>query len=192
MDGDRLREKIHDSGVSISDVAERCGFKGTGSVSTLFTRTNISTASLEKIAEAINKPVGWFYDDFPNVSVESFINILQQKSIDLSIIADALEISLSSLNYKFKTTRNVPYYILERAAQVIGCKISYFWGEVDDDQSSPENTEYINQLLRNIALQSKIIQEQAKIISDSHEIIQKFSGHLQGGVISENELTKIG
>uniref|UniRef100_UPI004056888C helix-turn-helix domain-containing protein n=1 Tax=Alistipes sp. TaxID=1872444 RepID=UPI004056888C len=79
MTGEKIREKIREKKITLTAVATRMGM----SLQALYARLgvdNISTDTLERVAEAIDEPVSYFYNEFPILSLEEYTKIAQLRA----------------------------------------------------------------------------------------------------------------
>ena len=79
MTGEKIREKIREKNIKLTTVANRMGI----SLQALYARLgveNISTDTLERVADAIDEPVSYFYNEYPILSVEEYVRIAQLRT----------------------------------------------------------------------------------------------------------------
>lgn len=79
MKGKDLERKVRECGVSKTELANRLGI----SLQTLHGRLssdNVSTKVLEDIAQALGKPVCYFYNEYPILSVEDAKKVAQMEA----------------------------------------------------------------------------------------------------------------
>lgn len=163
MDGKRLKYKIQESGFSSTELANKLNLSNAASISSFFTRNDIRTSTLEKIAEAIGKPVAWFYEDYPEVTPEQYKSLIKKHGYTLESLATRMGSSLSSLQYKLRYYA-VPYYVLEQTAIILGIEIEHFWGGKNKKEVSIN--ELVERLTQTIATQNEIINNQANSLTD--------------------------
>ena len=166
MDGERLRFKVRESGFSVNEIAELSNLKASN-ISAIFKSNNINTKTLESIANAINKPISWFYEEYPTIDKEEYKRLITLQGYTLKDMANGMGISPSAFINRIDPI--VPYYILEKSAAVMGLPIEYFWGE---DLSGASDKELIKQLKQIIASQTQVIAEQAKALQEMHILFE--------------------
>ena len=166
MDGERLRFKVRESGFSVNEIAELSNLKASN-ISAIFKSNNINTKTLESIANAINKPISWFYEEYPTIDKEEYKRLITLQGYTLKDMANGMGISPSAFINRIDPI--VPYYILEKSAAVMGLPIEYFWGE---DLSGASDKELIKQLKQSIASQTQVIAEQAKALQEMHILFE--------------------
>lgn len=79
MTGEKIREKIREKKITLTAVATRMGL----SLQALYARLgvdNVSSDTLERVAEAIDEPVSYFYNEYPILSVEEYARIAQLRT----------------------------------------------------------------------------------------------------------------
>lgn len=161
MDGKRLKYKIQESGLSIKSIADKTGLEASN-ISGTFRSKNVGSLTLEKIAEAIGKPVAWFYEDYPEVTPEQYKSLIKKHGYTLESLATRMGSSLSSLQYKLRYYA-VPYYVLEQTAIILGIEIEHFWGGKNKEEVSIN--ELVERLTQTIATQNEIINNQANSLT---------------------------
>lgn len=167
MDGERLKFKVKESGLTISEITTRMGFNHTGHISALFTRKGIRTDTLEKLAEVMERPISWFYEEYPTINKEEYKRLITLQGYTFKDMANGMGISPTAFINRIDPI--VPYYILEKSAAVMGLPIEYFWGE---DLSGASDKELIKQLKQSIASQTQVIAEQAKALQEMHILFE--------------------
>lgn len=170
MDGKALKYKILESGFSVQEIADKAGMKA-NNISGAFKSANLTTGILEKIAEAINKPISWFYEEFPEISMKQYKELINAKGYDLDSISNGMGIPKSTLLYR--TQYHVPYYVIEQTAVIMQVPIEYFYG--NDDTSSVNDKELIQRLQSTIATQSQIINKQTQAIAQMGDTLAYLS-----------------
>ena len=63
MNGKDLKEKLHKEGVNLSDLATKMGYKTDQNLHSVLGAADVRSSVIERIASALDKPIGWFYGE---------------------------------------------------------------------------------------------------------------------------------
>lgn len=61
MNGKDLKEKLKSAGVNLSDLSKRMGYKTDQNLHSVLGAKEMSSSVIERMAEVLGKPIGWFY-----------------------------------------------------------------------------------------------------------------------------------
>ena len=62
MSGKDLKEKLKAAGINLSELAKRMGYKTDQNLHSVLGAKEMNSSVIERMAEALGKPIGWFYD----------------------------------------------------------------------------------------------------------------------------------
>lgn len=63
MNGKDLKEKLKAAGVNLSDLSKRMGYKTDQNLHSVLGAKEMSSSVIERMADVLGKPIGWFYGD---------------------------------------------------------------------------------------------------------------------------------
>ena len=63
MSGKELKEKLQAAGVNLAELSRKMGYKTDQNLHSVLGAKEMSSNVLERMADAMGKPIGWFYDD---------------------------------------------------------------------------------------------------------------------------------
>ena len=75
MTGAQIKAKIKAKNIPLKEVAERMGISRQSFTLSLRAKNSVTTAFLERVAEAIEEPVSYFYNELPIYTVEDYAKI---------------------------------------------------------------------------------------------------------------------
>ena len=71
MSGKELKEKLQAAGVNLAELSRKMGYKTDQNLHSVLGAKEMSSNVLERMADAMGKPIGWFYaDDEPEEQLE--------------------------------------------------------------------------------------------------------------------------
>lgn len=63
MSGKDLKEKLKAAGVNLSELSKKMGYKTDQNLHSVLGAKEMNSSVIERMAEVLGKPIGWFYDD---------------------------------------------------------------------------------------------------------------------------------
>ena len=78
MTGEQLRQKIKATKRSLRSVADAIG-ESPQNLQRILNSADVRTGTLERIAEALNEPISYFYEELPIVSMEDYAEFVALK-----------------------------------------------------------------------------------------------------------------
>ena len=61
MNGKDLKDRLKESGISLSELSKRMGYKTDQNLHSVLGAKEVSSSVIERMAAALDKPIGWFY-----------------------------------------------------------------------------------------------------------------------------------
>lgn len=96
MTGEQLRSKIKAKKRSLRSVADAIG-ESPQNLQRILNSADVRTGILERIAEALNEPISYFYEELPIVSMEDYAEFVALKK-ENEMLARMLEEKTEYLN----------------------------------------------------------------------------------------------
>ena len=63
MSGKELKEKLREAGINLSDLSKKMGYKTDQNLHSVLNAKEMSSRVIERMADALGKPIGWFYGE---------------------------------------------------------------------------------------------------------------------------------
>ena len=61
MNGKDLKDRLKESGINLSELSKRMGYKTDQNLHSVLGAKEVSSSVIERMAAALDKPIGWFY-----------------------------------------------------------------------------------------------------------------------------------